>query len=240
MATTPAIVNPVRAGHPDAGYLIAWRLVIAGLAWWGLLAALHGDITQLRYFSQRHALTVALTATASVLGCAVVSRGWRRALAWCRGASTTYAIVSPDPPVASPTGVAGLTLGPAPRVSRSAGRSLPQPVQVVAAGSLVGVDPGGWDDLGVAVGGDPDLPVALVDQGVVMAAQAGAVDQAGGSAVDPMQRCGGSRTSGRAGRSRGTRIRRRAGRRPGGCRWARCGWRGRCPTVRRSSRARPG
>jgi hypothetical protein len=76
------------------GYLIAWRIVIAGLAWWGLVAALHGDITQLRYFSQVTTLTVALTATASVLGCAVAAQGWQRALVWCRGASTTYAIVT--------------------------------------------------------------------------------------------------------------------------------------------------
>jgi len=76
------------------GYLIAWRMVIAVLAWWGLVAALHGDITQLRYFSQVTTLTVALTASASVLGFAVVSERWNRALAWCRGASTTYAIVT--------------------------------------------------------------------------------------------------------------------------------------------------
>ena len=74
--------------------VVAWRAVIAGLAWWGLLAALHGDITQLRYFSQVTTLTVALTASASVLGFAVRSTRWGRALAWCRGASTTYAIVT--------------------------------------------------------------------------------------------------------------------------------------------------
>ena len=44
--------------------VIVWRAIIAGLAWWGLLAALHGDITQLRYFSQVTTLTVALAATA--------------------------------------------------------------------------------------------------------------------------------------------------------------------------------
>ena len=74
--------------------VVAWRAVIAGLAWWGLLAALHGDITQLRYFSQVTTLTVALTATASVLTFAVTSPCWARVLAWCRGASTTYAIVT--------------------------------------------------------------------------------------------------------------------------------------------------
>ena len=74
--------------------VVAWRAVIAGLAWWGLLAALHGDITQLRYFSQVTTLTVALTASASVLGFAVRSTRGNTALAWCRGASTTYAIVT--------------------------------------------------------------------------------------------------------------------------------------------------
>ena len=92
MSATPAIEAPPTTRIP--GYLIAWRLVIAGLAWWGLLAALHGDLTQLRYFSQVTTLTVALTATASVLGFTMVSDGWQRALAWCRGASTTYAIVT--------------------------------------------------------------------------------------------------------------------------------------------------
>lgn len=74
--------------------VVAWRAVIAGLAWWGLFAALHGDITQLRYFSQVTTLTVALTASASVVGFAVVSTRWDTALTWCRGASTTYTIVT--------------------------------------------------------------------------------------------------------------------------------------------------
>ena len=74
--------------------VIAWRAVIAGLAWWGLIAALRGDLSQLRYFSQVTTLTVALTATASVLTCTVTSPGWARAMAWCRGASTTYAVVT--------------------------------------------------------------------------------------------------------------------------------------------------
>jgi hypothetical protein len=37
---------------------------------------------------------VALTATASVLTFGVTSTTWARTLAWCRGASTTYAIVT--------------------------------------------------------------------------------------------------------------------------------------------------
>ena len=74
--------------------VVALRAVIAGLAWWGLFSALHGDITQLRYFSQVTTLTVALTASAAVLGFAVRSTRWDAALASCRGASTTYAIVT--------------------------------------------------------------------------------------------------------------------------------------------------
>jgi hypothetical protein len=94
MSATPAIGVTTAPGTRTPGYVIAWRAVIAGLAWWGLLTALHGDITQLRYFSQVTTLTVALTATVSVLGFAIVSDGWQRTLAWCRGASTTYAIVT--------------------------------------------------------------------------------------------------------------------------------------------------
>jgi len=74
--------------------VIVWGAIIAGLAWWGLVAALRGDITQLRYFSQVTTLTVAVSATASVLTFAVTSGTWARVLAWCRGASTTYAIVT--------------------------------------------------------------------------------------------------------------------------------------------------
>jgi hypothetical protein len=74
--------------------VVIWRIVLAGLAWWGLLAALSGDPGQLRYFSQVTTLTVALSATASVLSWGATAPGWRGALAWCRGASTTYAIVT--------------------------------------------------------------------------------------------------------------------------------------------------
>src|SRR6478672_2849848 len=83
---------PVQTG--PAPIVLAWRTAIAAMAWWGLLAALHGDISQLRYFSQVTTLTVALTATASVLTFAVRSPRWDRILAWCRGAATTYAIVT--------------------------------------------------------------------------------------------------------------------------------------------------
>ena len=69
---------PVQTG--PAPIVLAWRTAIAALAWWGLLAALHGDIrSRLRYFSQVTTLTVALTATASVLTFAVRSP-WDRIL----------------------------------------------------------------------------------------------------------------------------------------------------------------
>lgn len=77
-----------------APIVLAWRTAIAALAWWGLLAALHGDISQLRYFSQVTTLTVALTATASLLTFGVRSTRWDQVLVWCRGASTTYAVVT--------------------------------------------------------------------------------------------------------------------------------------------------
>jgi hypothetical protein len=75
-------------------YVLAWRAVIAGLAWWGLLAALKGDLTALKYFSQVSTATVALSATASVLGFGIVAPRWDAAMAWCRGAATTYAIIT--------------------------------------------------------------------------------------------------------------------------------------------------
>ncbi len=94
MDTARMTTNPPGARSRIPVSVVAWRAVIAGLAWWGLFAALHGESTQLRYFSQVTTLTVALTATASVLGFAMVSAVWDRALAWCRGASTTYAIAT--------------------------------------------------------------------------------------------------------------------------------------------------
>lgn len=94
MSITPA----TRGDQADTPALspiaLAWRGVIAFLAWWGLIDALDGDLAQLRYFSQVTTLTVALTATASVLMFAVTGPGWTRALAWCRGAATTYAVVT--------------------------------------------------------------------------------------------------------------------------------------------------
>lgn len=92
VATDGGSIGVVGRRMPAA--VVLWRAAIAGLAWWGLLAALSGDITGLRYWSQVTALTVALTATASVLTFRVRSPSWARVLVWCRGASTTYAIVT--------------------------------------------------------------------------------------------------------------------------------------------------
>jgi hypothetical protein len=94
MSSTPAIRGDQPAAPAMPPIALAWRGVIAFLAWWGLIDALDGDLGQLRYFSQVTTLTVALTATASVLTAAVTAPGWTRVLAWCRGASTTYAIVT--------------------------------------------------------------------------------------------------------------------------------------------------
>jgi hypothetical protein len=44
-------------------------------------------------------------------------------------------------------------------------------VVLVASGSLLRVDPGGWGECGQAVGGDVRVPVAGVDEPVVVCAQ---------------------------------------------------------------------
>jgi hypothetical protein len=44
-------------------------------------------------------------------------------------------------------------------------------VEEVAAGSAVGVDSGRGEEFGVPVGGDAHLPVVVVDEPVVSAAQ---------------------------------------------------------------------
>jgi hypothetical protein len=63
---------------------------------------------------------------------------------------------------------------------------------VVAEGPALGVDAFGRDDLGEPVGGDPDLPLAVVDEPVVAAAEQGPVvqvglpaDRPGGDVVGP-------------------------------------------------------
>lgn len=94
MDTAPARTSASSTRLP----LIGWRVLIAGLAWWGLIGALGGDLAQLKYFSQVTTLTVALSATLSVVVLAtapdVISPRWAAAVAWCRGASTTYATVT--------------------------------------------------------------------------------------------------------------------------------------------------
>jgi hypothetical protein len=84
------------ARSPSTRAAAGYRIVLAVLAWWGLLAAVGGDLAQLKYFSQVTTLTVALTATAAVISGLVGAGppGRATALAWCRGASTTYAIVT--------------------------------------------------------------------------------------------------------------------------------------------------
>jgi hypothetical protein len=60
-------------------------------------------------------------------------------------------------------------------------------VVAVALGLLLGVDVFGWDEVGVPVGGDlSDLPGAVVDHPVVVAAQQYTVVQAGRAAVCPV------------------------------------------------------
>lgn len=77
---------------------LAFRVLLAGLAWWGLIGALGGDPAQLKYFSQVTTLTVALTATTSAIvlaaGLDLTAQRWAATLAWCRGAATTYAAVT--------------------------------------------------------------------------------------------------------------------------------------------------
>src|SRR6266498_3038113 len=60
-------------------------------------------------------------------------------------------------------------------------------VAVLAAGVLFGVDPGGWGEFGVAVGGDADGPVLVVCGVVVAGAEQDGVEQVGGAAVGPVQ-----------------------------------------------------
>ena len=59
-------------------------------------------------------------------------------------------------------------------------------VVVVAAGELFGVEPGGWDEFGVAVAAELDGPVAVVEVSVVVAAEQDGVVEAGGAAVGPV------------------------------------------------------
>ena len=51
---------------------------------------------------------------------------------------------------------------------------------------LGGVVGGGWDYFGLSVGGEADLPLVVVDEGVVAAAEQGGVVVVGGAAVCPV------------------------------------------------------
>ena len=57
---------------------------------------------------------------------------------------------------------------------------------MVAAGELFRVEPGRWDELGVAVVAELHGPVAVVQVSVVVAAEEDGVGQAGGAAVGPV------------------------------------------------------
>ena len=57
---------------------------------------------------------------------------------------------------------------------------------VVAAGELVGIEPGRRDELGVAVAAEPHGPVAAVDVAVVVTAEQHRVGHAGVAAVGPV------------------------------------------------------
>jgi len=102
--TAPHRIVPTGEPHPASGRspmraaTLVFRIVLAGLAWWGLIDALGGDPAQLKYFSQVTTLAVAVTATLSVVVLATAldatSPRWAATVAWCRGASTTYALVT--------------------------------------------------------------------------------------------------------------------------------------------------
>lgn len=89
---------PVSDRSPMRTAAVVFRVLLAALAWWGLVAALDGDLAQLKYFSQVTTLSVALSATLSVVVLATsldaTSPRWATAAAWCRGAATTYAAVT--------------------------------------------------------------------------------------------------------------------------------------------------
>src|SRR4051812_28057903 len=90
----------------------------------------------------------------------------------------------------------GTATAPPIAVSDPSGRAIPAhlcpPVwwwwvseAVVLPWSLVGVDPGRWDELGVAVAGETDGPTLHVDLGVPVAAEQRAVGQVGAAAFAP-------------------------------------------------------
>ena len=90
-AMMETLTTTVPAGHRTRW--IGWRAVWPGLAWSGLLAALHGEITQLRYFSQVTDPDRRARRDRLVLTCAVTHPTGHRCWLVPR-ASTTYAIVT--------------------------------------------------------------------------------------------------------------------------------------------------
>lgn len=72
---------------------LIWTVLIAALAWTGVLLAVDGDLSQLRYFSQVSTAVTALVMT-SVAVTLIVRRPPGRVLNWCRGAATVYGIVT--------------------------------------------------------------------------------------------------------------------------------------------------
>lgn len=56
----------------------------------------------------------------------------------------------------------------------------------VSGGCLVGIYPGWGNEFGEPVGGDADIPAAVMNGGVVIGAQQDQVVQGGGAAVGPV------------------------------------------------------
>ena len=72
---------------------LIWTLLIATPAWTGLLLAVDGQASQLRYFSQVSTAITALVTTAVAVAL-IARRRPGRVLNWCRGAATVYGIVT--------------------------------------------------------------------------------------------------------------------------------------------------
>ncbi|TKV61971.1 hypothetical protein FDO65_10735 [Nakamurella flava] len=75
------------------GVRTGWTMLIAALAWTGVLLAMDGELSQLRYFSQVSTAVSALVMTAVAITL-IARRRPGRVLDWCRGAATVYGIVT--------------------------------------------------------------------------------------------------------------------------------------------------
>jgi len=60
------------------------------------------------------------------------------------------------------------------------------PVVLVAARSLLWVDPGWWGELGPPIVSDVDCPISFVEQAVVEPADQDRVAESGSPAIDPV------------------------------------------------------